>query len=157
MRVVNSAAAETLRVESVSDVPEARGGGDDGGRRGRSSRSTGRRGCNSRHVGDCRHLIDGARRFEHVGDGFIGGCLGFCLGASRSRRPAGASSHGRLDDDSRCRTIGNGRSGSAGRHSCDRLGAQDGATVDRWTLGEGRSCKEWQDGQDLDDALHGGR
>jgi hypothetical protein len=156
MRVVDGAAAETLRVDGVSDVLEACGRGDDGGRRGRSCGCAGRRRRDSRLVGDCSHIVDGGRRFKHVGYGFIGGCLGLCLGTSRSRRPADASRHGRLDDDSVCRTIGSCSGGSAGGHSCDRFGAQDGTAVDCWALGEGRSRQEWQDCQDLDDALHGG-
>jgi hypothetical protein len=157
MRVVDGAAAETLRVESVSDVLEALGCGNDGGRCGRSRRSTSRRGCDSRLVGDCKHLVDGRRRFEYVGHGLVSGGFGLGLGASRGRHPADASCYGRLDNDCGCLTIGAGGGSSAGGYFCNRFGAQKGTTVDRWGLGEGRSHQEWQDCQDLDDALHRGR
>jgi hypothetical protein len=157
MRVVDGAAVETLLVESVSDVLEALGCGNDGGRCGRSCRSTSRRGCDSRLVDDRRYLVDGRRRFEYVGHGLVCGGYGFGLGARRGRQIADAACHSRLDNDCGRWTIGTGGGSSAGGYFCNRFGAQKSTTVDRWGLGEARSHQKWQDCQDLDDALHRGR
>ena len=157
MRVVYGAAGKTLFVQSISDVLEALSCGNDGRRCDRGCRSTSRRGCDSRLVGDCRHVVDDRRRFEYVGDGLVCGGYGLGLGTRRGRQPADASCHSRLDNDYGRWTIGTGGGSSGGGYFCNRLGAQKGTTVDRWALGEGRSHQKWQDCQDLDDALHDGR